>query len=283
MIVPTVGRPVLRSALGSIAVGSHWPSRLIVVDQSDGDLVLGLVDRLRKEGLPIDHVVASRRGVAAGRNRGIERVATRWFAINDDDQLVADAWLRLLHLRLEDNPRAVVTGMVAPAAPGVPSSTTDDVPAVHTRPMLHRDPLFAGNMGTSVTVIEEVGLFDESPPLDGAEDNDWGYRALRCGIPIIYAPEVRVDHLDWRDPAEIAMTYRRYARAQGAFYGKHLRGVDPFIACRAGRDLLRGPWLLLRAAVARNPDLGMLGRAEITGILPGIIAGLRMPRRTRGT
>jgi hypothetical protein len=278
LIVPTVGREVLHQVLRSIARGSHWPSRLIIVDQSEGDLVVRLIEQLEGVGMQIDHVRAPRRGVAAGRNRGIERVMTRWFVINDDDQRVTSEWLQRMHLRLDAHPRAVVTGMVAPQAPRVPSSTTDEIAAIHTRPMLARDPLFAGNMGTSRAVAARVGLFDERDPLEGAEDNDWGYRALRLGFPIVYAPEVKVIHLDWRDEAGLEGTYRRYAHAQGAFYGKHLRHGDPFIAFRAGRDVLRGPWLLLRGLATRNADLRMLGRAEFAGTVPGLIAGLRMPR-----
>jgi GT2 family glycosyltransferase len=276
LIVPTIGRTVVRQVLESVALGSHWPTRLIIVDQSDGDFVAGLAGRLSEARMQVDHFRAPRRGVAAGRNRGIERVATRWFVINDDDQRVSADWLQQMHLRLENHPEAVVTGMVAPAAPRVPSSTTDDMPAIHIRPMLHRDPLFAGNMGTSLALIRKVGPFDERTPLDGAEDNDWCYRAQRLGVPIVYAPEAKVIHLDWRDEAGILETHRRYARAQGAFYGKHLRHGDPFIALRACRDLLRGPWLLLRGMVTRNRELQMSGRAEVGGILPGLVAGFRL-------
>jgi len=277
LVVPTVGRPVLREVLNSIARGSRWPSQLIIVDQSDGDDVANHVDHLARAGLQIDHVRAARRGVAAARNRGIERVRTRWFVINDDDQRVTPDWLQCMHVRLHAHPRAVVTGMVAPESPRVPSTTKDEVAAVHVRPLLTRDPLFAGNMGTSGDVIAEVGLFDERGPLEGAEDNDWGYRAMRLGIPIVYAPEVKVLHLDWRDDAGIEETYRRYARAQGAFYGKYLRKGDLFIAVRAGRELLRGPWLLVRGLATKDPDLRLWGRADIAGTLPGLIAGVRMP------
>jgi GT2 family glycosyltransferase len=276
VIVPTVGRAVLQDVLVSVVAGTHWPSRLIIVDQSDASNVTDMVERTATLGVAIDHARAPRRGVAAGRNRGIERVTTRWFVINDDDQVVDRDWLWRMWMRLDQHPRAVITGMVAPGAPGVPSSTTDEQPAIHTRPLLQRDPLFAGNMGAATAVVDEVGLFDERAPLNGAEDNDWGYRALRHGIPIVYAPEVRVTHLDWRDEAGVAATYQRYARAQGAFYGKHLRRGDPYIALRFTRDVVRGPWLVLRALVTRNPELKMLGRAELAGILPGLVAGLRM-------
>jgi GT2 family glycosyltransferase len=276
VVIPTLGRQTLGVVVDSIGAGSAWPSCVIVVDQSDGEDVSRSVTSLERRGISVDVVKAPPRGVAAARNRGIERVMTRWFAINDDDQQVAADWLERMHRRLLAHPGAVITGMVAPGGPSVPSSTTDATPRVHTRPLLRRDPLFAGNMATSREVIERIGSFDERPPLNGAEDNDWGYRALRLGIPIVYAPEVVVTHLDWRDDARIAETYRRYARAQGAFYGKHLRHGDAFIALRAARDLVRGPWLLLRAAATRNRPLAVLGRAEVAGILPGIVAGMAL-------
>ena len=281
IVIPTVGRPVVADALASIGAGSRWPASLVIVDQSDGRDVEDLAKGLQGRGMPVDVVRAPRRGVAAARNRGIERVRTRWFVINDDDQRVTSDWLRLMHRRLEAHPRAVITGMVAPEGPSVPSSTRDETPRTFTRPLVHRDPLFAGNMGTTLDVFSRVGPFDESGPLNGAEDNDWGYRALRRGVPIVYAPEVKVEHLDWRDESEIAETLRRYARAQGAFYGKHLVRGDLFIARRAARDLVRGPWLLTRAFVTRSPSLGVLGRAEVGGILPGVIAGVRAHRSHR--
>jgi GT2 family glycosyltransferase len=276
VVIPTLGRATLGDAAESVALGGAWPAHVILVDQSEREDVTRVARTLERLGIPVDVVRTPRTGPAAARNRGIERVTTRWLAFNDDDQRVGADWLESMHRRLLEHPGAVVTGMVAPGGPRVPSSTNDAAPMVHTRPLLRRDPLFSGNMAASLEVFQEVGPFDERSPLNGAEDNDWGYRALRSGVPIVYAPEVVVTHLDWRDEAEIAATYRRYARAQGAFYGKHLRRGDPFIALRAARDLARGPWLLLRAVVTHDRPLAVLGRTEIAGILPGILQGARL-------
>jgi GT2 family glycosyltransferase len=278
VIVPTLGRPVLERCLGSIVAGSRWPARLILLDQGSNPDVAVWVARARADGLVINHALAARRGVAAAHNRAVERVTTPLFAVSHDDQCVTLDWLERMHARLLAHPGAVVTGRVDPAAPGVPSTISSMIPAVYRRPLFRRDPLFPSNMGLSLVTMERVGWFDETF-LDGAEDNDWGYRALRMGVPIVYAPEVAVTHLDWRNAEQIAETYRRYARAQGSFYGKHLRRRDLFIAGRAARDLLRGPWLMLRAAASRNRDLAIIGRAEVRGILPGIVAGFRDARR----
>jgi hypothetical protein len=69
--------------------------------------------------------------------------------------------------------------------------------------------------------------------------------------------------------------YRRYARGQGSFYGKHLRRRDAFILRRTLRDLARAPWLVLRGAVSRNADLLAMGLGELTGLPAGVLAGLR--------
>jgi hypothetical protein len=83
-----------------------------------------------------------------------------------------------------------------------------------------------------------------------------------------------VAHVAWQSPSSLPSIYRRYARGQGAFYGKHLRRGDTFIACRALRDLVRAPWLLIRGLISRNRELLALAYGEITGLVPGIMAGL---------
>jgi hypothetical protein len=71
--------------------------------------------------------------------------------------------------------------------------------------------------------------------------------------------------------------YRRYARGQGAFYGKYLRRGDMFIARRAARDIARCGWLALRGVFSRNQELRAMAYGEVTGLVPGLLAGLRNP------
>jgi GT2 family glycosyltransferase len=113
------------------------------------------------------------------------------------------------------------------------------------------------------------------PCLRTAEDAEWAYRALRAGVPIIYAPEVVVRHFGWRDDDKRLVQYRDYARSHGGFYGKYLRQGDWFIALRAvmhhGRALRR--WV--RGVMTGNQELALYGWSYLTGLLPGIIAGLK--------
>jgi GT2 family glycosyltransferase len=279
VVIPTVGRPVLAECLKALAEGTIRPAHVVVVDQSRGHAMREAIEMTRSLGVDVLHVESPQRGPAAARNRGLERVATRFVAAIDDDCRPAPDWAERVLECLHAHPGAVITGRVeSAAARDLPSTMAATASAVYRSPLRDRDPLFSGNMAVERRVFEQVGLFCEDPALiPAAEDNEWGYRALRAGVPIVYAPEIAVRHLDWRGPDELEMTYRRYARGQGGFYGLYLRRRDWFIARRAFRDLLRIPWLLARAMMSRDRHMLILARAQLSQLVPGIIAGLRSP------
>jgi GT2 family glycosyltransferase len=278
VVIPTIGRAILEECLYWMVAGSAWPGGLIVVDQSSSPQVAGWIKRLQALGISAAHVPSSQRGRAAGINRGLERVETRFVSITDDDCFVDTNWLQTMVTRLRDNPEAIVTGRVEPAGEEVVVTVTSQTAAIYRRPRLKFDAMSGGNMGTSMSVIEQVGFFDEDSRLRTAEDGEWAYRALRAGVPIMYAPEVVVQHFGWRDESKRAVQYKDYARSHGGFYGKYLRKGDWFIALRTlihhGRALLR--WL--RGVVTGNQELALYGWSYLTGLLPGIIAGLRRDR-----
>jgi GT2 family glycosyltransferase len=94
----------------------------------------------------------------------------------------------------------------------------------------------------------------------------------------MYAPEVVVWHYGWRDGDERAFQYKDYAYIHGGFYGKYLRKGDWFIALRALMHHVRALRRWLRGIVTRDQELASYGRAYLTGLLPGIIAGCRKDR-----
>jgi glycosyltransferase involved in cell wall biosynthesis len=93
IVIPTLGRPILESCLRSIADGSLWPGRLIVVDQGQNKTVAGWLGHLSAVGLGTHYIPSGQHGRAAGLNRGLEQVTTRFVTITDDDCLVAADWL----------------------------------------------------------------------------------------------------------------------------------------------------------------------------------------------
>jgi GT2 family glycosyltransferase len=277
VVIPTTGGDVLHGCLASIMAGTAWPQELIVVDQGRRAEVGTWIHELAAGGLNARHLPSSERGIAAATNRGLEQVRTPFVAVTHDDCRVRPDWLARLAARLPELGDAVLTGRVEPAGEGIVLTVKlDDEPAVYRAPLVDSDVLFPPNMGFPIGLLRRVGAFDEHRSLlTAGEDNDWAYRVLRAGIPVVYDPTIIVGHLARFAPSDLPGLYRRYARGQGAFYGKHLRQRDRFIARRALRDLVRAPWLLLRGLATRNPELLAMGRGEVTGLPRGILAGLR--------
>ena len=276
VVIPTLGRSILEACLYWIVVGDAWPRELIVVDQGRSQDVVDWIARLQSFGLQAEYLPSHQRGRAAGVNRGLERVKTHFVAVTDDDCFVETDWLNSLVGHLRTAPEAIVTGRVEAAGDeDVLGVVTSLEPAVYHRPRLTFDPLSGGNMGTSMSVIKHVGLLDEDVCLRTAEDGEWAYRALRAGVPIIYAPEVIVQHYGWRDESQRTMQYQDYARSQGGFYGKYLRQGDWFIALRIMVHHLRAFRRWLRGFLTGNQECARYGRAYLTGLLPGIMAGIR--------
>jgi GT2 family glycosyltransferase len=279
IVLPTTGGDVLQGCLESIATGTVWPARVVIVDQGTSERTNSWVEALRQKGLDVLHVRAELAGISAATNRGVEQVRTPYVAVTHDDCRVRADWLERLAKRLAEVSDAIVTGRVDPQGDGIVLTVkTADEPATYTAPLIDGDVLFPPNMGFAVRLLARVGWLDEHPSLALAgEDNEWAHRALRAGVSIVYDPTVVVGHLARHRPPDLPGLYRRYARGQGAFYGTWLRRGDPFIARRAARDLARAPWLLLRGLATRNFELTSMGRGEIAGLLPGIISGLTNP------
>jgi GT2 family glycosyltransferase len=279
VVIPTLGRPILEESLYWIAGGTVWPGCVIVVDQGSSPQIASLMDKLGGLGINAQYIPSNQRGRAPGINLGLKNVKTPFVAITDDDCFVETEWLEQMVACLRRHPKAIITGRVEAAGDDMIVVVTSREPAVYRKPRLKFDSMSGGNMATSMAVFERVGLFDEHPSLRTSEDGEWSYRALRGGAYIVYAPEVGVRHFGWRDESKRASQYRDYARSHGGFYGKYLRRGDWFIAMRALLHHLRALRHLFRGIVTGDQELKLIGRAYLTGIVPGIIAGMRREER----
>lgn len=267
---------MIRDCLESIAGGRLLPNSIIVVDQSSSNEVRSWLEPLARLGVDVRYVPSSQTGRAAGVNRGIEAVATEYFAITDDDCQVAPDWLLNMRKHLEANPGAAITGRVeAGSDDPVGIVVTSMKPARYERPRLKFDSLCGGNMATSRSVIRQAGMLDEDVVLRCSEDGEWAYRALRAGVPIVYAPDAVIHHYGWRDTGERQTQYQLYARSHGAFYGKYLRRGDWFIALRAVTHYLRALRRLVRGMLKGNAEEVRVARAYLVWLIPGAITGFR--------
>jgi GT2 family glycosyltransferase len=275
ILIPTLGRAILEQSLFWILRGSTWPECLIVVEQGSNPDVAGWLERLKDIGVKVKHILSTQRGRSAGINRGLEQADTRFIAITDDDCFVRQDWLLSMASKLRLFPTAVVTGQVKAAGNAMVVVVTSTTPSIQSRPSLKFDSLSGGNMGTSLDVFRQVGLFDEDPVMATAEDAEWAYRALSKGVSIRYEPEVIVAHFGWRDAEKREEQYHDYAFSHGGFYGKYLRRGDLFILARAGVHFFRAMRRWWRGNLSGEADHAIIGRAYCLNLIPGILAGVR--------
>ena len=276
VVIPTVGRAILERSLTAIINGDRVPGRIVVVDQSSSPAIGDLLGPAAALGIETTHVCSDERGRSAGLNRGLELVTSRFAVVTDDDCLADPAWISQLGKHLRQHPERVFTGQV---------TTSGDEPVLGTvlraedsisrRPALTFDKLSGGNLGFSMDVVRQVGLFDQDPCVCYSEDGEWAYRALRQNVEIAFVPDVVVCHIGWRKKDQRLEQYRGYAYSHAAFFGKYLRRGDAFMLLRAGIHLARSVRRWLSGAIRGDRKLAANGRSYTLQFLPGLIAGLR--------
>ena len=285
VIIPTVGRPILKECLDALLKGHVLPIRIVVIDQGENPEVADWIKINGVSGVDILHIRSTGRSPSSARNEGMAEVETSFMAAIDDDCLAEPDWLEVIDLHLQKNPNVIVTGRVEAAGNGVPQTVvTSTTPfLMSSLPIRNLSPLATGNMGTSFKLAQKIGNFDEN--LYTAEDTDWAYRAMRAGIPVLYAPDVIVNHHHWRDSSQTTVNYQAYAIGLGAFYGKHLRHGDWSMVPRALLALYRGAKSLFKGLKNQDENLTLEGKARLTKLIPGLVAGLRgvgFSRQQRG-
>lgn len=273
VVIPTLGRPILKEALRAIAAGSAQPARLVIVHQGDDPAVRDWIDEIGEQ-LSIEYEPSSTRGVSAARNVGLQKVETRFVAMTDDDCVARNDWVARLAGRLRAEPDRLVTGQMDPVGDQNISITSPDFD-VQDRPRLRNDILTGGNMAFAVEVCSDVGPFDEDPCLAHAEDKEYAYRALRAGYSITYDPDLVVGHVAWRDESNRGDQYDGYALSLAGFYGKYLRRGDAFMVLRIALHLARCSKRWLVGVLRRDRERAAYGRTYVRLFFPGFMRGWR--------
>jgi GT2 family glycosyltransferase len=271
VVIPTIGRrPLLTRCLHSVLRCAPAADEVLVVDQS------GVLSRAGLPGTddgPVRVLDCDGTGIARGMNEGLRAARHPLVLVTHDDCSVAPDWVQEAWTHAGGRP-CLVTGRVLPAGLGpVPSVIDHDEPRNFIGASWWH-VLYPNNMALDRRSAIDIGGFDERPSLAKAgEDLDFCYRWLRAELELRYEPALVVRHHAWRTPRELEHTYLVYARACGAFFGKHLRAREPGLAkpllllLRQGlRSNLEG--VLRRRARSEDP-----ARANLRGIPVGFVRG----------
>jgi len=274
VLIPTLGRPVLERVLYALEAGSVWPAEIVVVDQSLNGQARPLAEAFSARGLQVRWVPCAGRGRALGLNTGLGVINAGWVLITDDDCLPDPQWLVSTVRRLEGLPAGLVTGRVDAESGTVQLSVvTRERESLQRRPALRFDHLSGGNMGAHRNTLSRIGPFTTLEVMRYSEDGDYAYRALRAGVPILYAPECRVTHLAWRDSESRQDQYRYYAQSQAGFLGYYSRAGHLIIWLRTVVHLVRSTKRWLLSSLVGQREQALNGRYYVIGFFSGFLAG----------
>jgi GT2 family glycosyltransferase/SAM-dependent methyltransferase len=279
VIVPTIGRgTLLEECLRSLLSCRPTAAEIVVVDQSGTDVVAKVVDALAAPTLR--RVVCDGRGIALAMNRGLEEVTNDTVFVTHDDCTVAEDWFAVGAALAASAPGAIFTGRVLPpdGSGYVPSTKSDPEPHDYTGQLMS-GVLYPANMVASRDALRAIGGFDERASFRlAAEDNDLCYRWIVSGREFRYEPALVVWHHDWRTPEQLLKTHVVYARAQGAFYAKHVYARDFRILRLLAWDLRHSLRTTVRGVVRREPRWEDAYREMGRWLPVGFVAGLRESR-----
>lgn len=277
VVISTRNRPrQVLATLGSLMAGQRRPADIVVVDQSDADdpgvaaFVAGHAG--------IRRILTPARGLSRGRNEGMAATRCPLVALIDDDVDAPPGWAEAMVAALrQEGPGTLVSGRVLPGAPPgdadgwVPSTKTSLAPEHHTAPT-GVDVLWGNHFGLWRDAIGRVGPFDTrlgpGGPWASADDNDYGYRALRAGLAVAYRPDVTLTHVAWRSGRELYSVQWDYGRGQGGFYAKHAHWGNPLMLRRLLRDAAHD-----LAGIARYGARGDRWAASYALHLAGLVGG----------
>jgi GT2 family glycosyltransferase len=272
VVIPTIGRiQLLERCVRSVMSCVPAPAEVVIVDQSGGRDIIDLGARL---GARV--VVCPTRGIAVGTNLGIAEARYREVLVTHDDCTVAADWIAVAHELRITHPHAILTGRVLPpdGSRYVPSTISSTEPCDYTG-TIRSGVLYPANMSLDRDAVLRFGGFDERAGLRvAAEDNDFCYRWLRAGRQLRYEPALVVWHHDWRSPAELVRTHVGYARAQGAFYAKHVRAGDPHVLPLLWWDVSHGCIAAVGGRVKRRPRWTEPYREMVGPLLAGFFTNL---------
>ncbi len=192
--ISTYRRPSLERTLQSLST-QRLPDgaslEIVVVDNDPAGSAREVVERMAIGPFPMRYVVEPRKGLSIARNRTLEIAQGDWFALIDDDEVAASAWLFELFECAQRFRADAVIGAVRPEFEGPPlqwvaNSGLFDLWLPPTGTPIGANDALSGNALLRAHFIRSHGLkFDEAFNTTGGEDTDFFRRVINSGGSIV--------------------------------------------------------------------------------------------------
>ena len=164
---------------------------LLLIDNASSDRTSTILDRYRDRAVILHEAT---RGPAAARNRGLENATGDIVAFTDADCVVDRDWLSRIIEPLSDPDVGIVGGTIRAIRPCNAVEEFGERIHDHQMAIEYYSPPYAitMNWASRLSVLEEVGLFDEE--LLRCEDCDLAFRVVAAGHQIVHEPAAVVYH-----------------------------------------------------------------------------------------
>lgn len=164
---------------------------LILVNNASTDKTGDILNRYRAQ---IDILYEEKRGPAAARNKGLLNARGDVAAFVDADCVVDEDWLKTIVLALQDRDVGIVGGKILAKRPCNKIEEFGEEIHDHNRAINEAKPSYVitMNWASRLSVLKEVGLFDES--FRRGEDVDLSIRIFQAGYKFVYEPDAIVYH-----------------------------------------------------------------------------------------
>lgn len=231
-------QPCLDSIAAAIAAAPGSDAEIVVVNNNSTDDTKAVLEQWAGAcAIPVQLILEAKKGLAAARNCGIRAARGDIIAFTDDDCRMRPAYVSdLLRHYAMDQEAVMRGGRIELGDPtDLPLTIKTDLEPMRwdrsapaARHALMGGECIAGcNMAMPRAVIDKLGPFDEKlgagARIPGGEDTDYFLRAYLAGVPIVYVPDMVIDHWHGRkSPQQANRLVRNYSTANGALYAKYL-------------------------------------------------------------
>lgn len=184
---------------------------IVLVNNNSTDNTAAECERFMNDYKPTNYryFVEKQQGLSYARNRGIAEAKGEWLVFLDDDAMVGEDYIGNLQHHLAKHPEVgAFGGAIEPFFEGETPNWLNPwsmsfVSAIdlgnEVIPFAKNKYPIGANMGISRATIDKVGMFNTAlgrtgNNLMGGEEKDIFNRIHQAGIPILYFPNIKVQH-----------------------------------------------------------------------------------------